>query len=103
MIKELNFLVHNTHVLSVINILIDEIMKDLLLGKEIRLINFGSLKLKKMKQKKFKNVLNKKIELSKARRALRFTLSKRVKNFLKLKSYENMRKSVELCDKKQEL
>lgn len=72
-------IIHHYHVLSVINILFEEILKDFKRGKEIKIFNFGTLKLKNTKPRRYHDVRFNKILLSKAHRILRFTLTRPVR------------------------
>lgn len=68
-------LIHHYHVFSVITILFDEMIGDLLAGKDIKIANFGVLSLKSMKPRRYHDVVQKRVVLSKGHRILRFTLS----------------------------
>jgi nucleoid DNA-binding protein len=74
-IKELNHCVHNAHILSVINILLDEMVKELLFGNEIKIINFGTFYIKRIKPKRIKSVASGNITTTKGTNAIRFRLS----------------------------
>jgi nucleoid DNA-binding protein len=73
--KKIKRIIHHYHVLSIITILFDEILKDLISGKDIKIFNFGNLSLKKMKPRKYHDINQKRTLLSKEHRILRFTLS----------------------------
>ena len=90
-IRDLNHFVHNLHIFTVISILIDEILKDLKDGKEIRIVNFGVLKIEKTKPKKFKDVKTGKIEMSKGNNKLIFRLSRHLKKFVVEKKDEELK------------
>lgn len=49
--KKIKRLIHNYHVFSIISILFEEIIKDLIDGKSIKIHNFGILELVKTKPK----------------------------------------------------
>lgn len=72
---KINRIIHHYHVFSVITILFDEMLKDLISGKDIKIFNFGLLKLKDTKPRKYHDVRYKKILLSKSHRILKFTLA----------------------------
>ena len=82
--KELKGIVHSLHILSVINILIDEIVKELKNGNSIKIINFGTLSLKNMKPKKFLDLSTRKILWSKQYKTLRFKLTKKISKIMKI-------------------
>lgn len=67
--------VHSYHVLSVMTILFDEIVTDLLKGKSIKIYNFGTLSLKQMKPRKYFDVRFKKVMHSKGHKIMRFVLA----------------------------
>lgn len=73
--KKINRLIHHYHVLSVIEILFDEIMKDLKQGKSVKVFNFGTLSLKKTKPRKYYNVVHKQVMESKGYKILKFILA----------------------------
>lgn len=73
--QKLNRLVHHYHVASIIEILFQEMLKDLKNGKPIKIFNFGTLVLKKTKPRKYYNVIHKQVMLSKGYKILRFTLA----------------------------
>lgn len=80
--KTLNYKIHSAHVLAIINLLFDEIIKELLAGNEIKIGNFGILKLKNTKPRKYHNVVNSKIMESKGGKVLRFIISSKLSKFL---------------------
>ena len=67
--------VHHYHVISIISILFDEMVKDLKSGKDIKIFNFGTLSLKKMPARKYFNVRHQRIMHSSGNKVLRFTLA----------------------------
>jgi nucleoid DNA-binding protein len=93
LIKELNYVVHNTHVYSIINILVEEMIKDLMAGKKIKIINFGSFYLKDLKPRKFLDLVTREVKLSGSSKTLRFKISNNLSKFI------NSRK---VCDKEQD-
>ena len=70
------------HVLSVITILFEEIVKDLLAGKEIKIHNFGSLILKDTPPRRYHNVWKMCMMESPGYRILRFYLTKKLSSTL---------------------
>lgn len=73
--RKLKRLVHHYHVFSIITILFDEMLKDLVRGKSIKIFNFGKLTLKQMKPRKYFDVRFQKVMQSKGHKILRFNLA----------------------------
>lgn len=71
---KLNRMIHHYHVLSVITILFDEMLKDLKNGKKIKIMNFGTLMLKDLKPRKYFDVRHQKVMQSTGNRIMRFVL-----------------------------
>lgn len=65
-------------IFSVVNILIDELRKEIINTKQVTIPNFGKFILKEFKPKMIKNVRNGKRQLTKAYTALRFTISRNI-------------------------
>jgi nucleoid DNA-binding protein len=76
LVKILKHNVHNAHILSIINILLEELVKDLMNGNEIKIINFGTFYIKNIKPKQIKNIATGNITTTKETRAIRFRLSR---------------------------
>lgn len=76
---KINRTIHNAHVFSVICILFDEILKDLLAGKSIKISNFGTLVFKEMKPRKYHNVRDRTIKQSEGHKILRFLLESKIR------------------------
>lgn len=74
--------VHQLHILAVITILIDEIRKDLLDGKIIKIQNFGTFKLKQTNRRTFKSVVTNNIETSKQKNKLELKLIPKLTRFI---------------------
>jgi nucleoid DNA-binding protein len=74
--------IHHYHVFAIISILFEEIVKDLLNNKEIKIFNFGTLSLNKTKAKKYYDVRFQKVMQSTGSRILKFELSKKIKKKL---------------------
>lgn len=81
-VKELKHTIHNAHIYSVISILIGELVKELLIGNEIKIINFGTFYIKKIKPKRIKSVVSGNIMTTRETKALRFRLSSKLAKFL---------------------
>lgn len=80
--KKLNKTIHHYHVLSVISILFDEIVKDLKADKPIKIFNFGTLYLKKTKPRKYHSVVFRKIMQSKGHKIMKLSLSEKIRKKL---------------------
>jgi nucleoid DNA-binding protein len=74
--------IHHYHVLAVITILFDEMVKDLKQGKQIEIANFGTLSLKQMKPRFHHDVRLKRMVHVPGRRTLRFALASKIRNKL---------------------
>lgn len=81
--KELNNSITYFHILSVINIFIEELITEIEKKKIIKVPNFGKFKLKQMKSKKIINVLTNKPQQTAPSSVLRFTLTKKLRTYLK--------------------
>jgi len=77
--KKINRSIHYYHVLSVISILFDEMIKDLRSEKNIKIYNFGTLLPKTMNPRKYFNVRYQKVMESSGNRILRFILSPKIR------------------------
>jgi len=100
--RKINHSIHRLHVMSIISILIDEMTKELKSGGEIKIPNFGTLRLNDLKPKKIRSISTNKIKFARRTKSLRFRLSKKISKYLSNKSLEEMRNSVEICEEKQE-
>lgn len=82
-----------SHVLAVINILFDEIIKDFSNDKPLKIFNFGKLKIKRSHDRWYIHIINKKRLFAKGKRKLYFILIPRVKKaMLNLLDYDKMLK-----------
>ena len=77
--KKMSRVIHHYHVLSIINILFDEMLIDLLKFKEIKIFNFGTFFIKKTLPRKYHNVKLKKVMKSNGNRIMKFNLSRKIK------------------------
>jgi len=76
--------INHTHILCVINILFDEMVKDLDANKEVKIHNLGTIFLYKTKPKKYFDFVHQKVMQSNTiRRLLKFSLKKRLKDKIK--------------------
>jgi nucleoid DNA-binding protein len=100
--KRINHSVHRLHVLSIISILIEEIIAELKSGKEVKISNFGTFRISKLKPKKIISVATKEVAFAKKTKALRFRLTRRLSKYLSIKSLEKMKNSVEICEENQD-
>lgn len=80
--QKINRLVHHYHVFSVITITFEEVLKDLKQGKEIKIFNFGTLILKETKPRRYHDVRQRQVMLSKGHKILRFTLAPQIRKKL---------------------
>ncbi len=77
--KKMNRLIHHYHIFSVISILFDEMVKDLKKGKEIKIFNFGVLKLMNTKPRKYHDFRFQKVMQSDGHKIMKFTLNNKIK------------------------
>jgi len=68
-------IIHHYHVFSIITILFNEVISDLLKGNKIKIFNFGTLILKKLKPRRHFNIKFQKVMQAKGHKILRFTLA----------------------------
>ncbi len=80
--KKTKKIIHHYHIFSVMSILFDEIVKDLLKNKKIKIFNFGTLFLDKKNPKKYYDVRYQKIMISKGSRLLKLLLVKKLRSKL---------------------
>jgi len=73
--RKIKRIIHHYHVFSVITILFDEIILDLLKGNRIKIFNFGTLTLKRLKPRRYFDVRFQKVMQAKGHKILRFTLA----------------------------
>lgn len=73
--NKINHLVKYYHVYGVISILFEEMIKDLVDGKEIKIYNFGTIYLRQNKSRKYFDVRFQKIMQSRENKILKFKLS----------------------------
>jgi nucleoid DNA-binding protein len=71
------------HIKAVLNILIEEMIKDLAEGKMIDIYNFGKITLKKWGPKKHHNFILKKIMISPGHKVLTFKMPWRIKKIIR--------------------
>jgi|ERR1700722_2592493 len=93
LIKELNHFVHSSHIYSVLNILIEEMISDLVSGKNIKIINFGSFSLKELKPRRYLDLATRRFKISGPSKALRFKISRNISKFIN---------SEKICDNEQD-
>lgn len=79
---KINRKIHHAHVFSVISILFDEIIKDLVSGNKIKIMNFGTLVLKDTKPRRYHNVIHRCVMLSDSHKILKFSLSPKIRKKL---------------------
>jgi len=81
--KKINRLINHAHVLSVISILFEEMLKDLKDGKEIKINNLGIISLQNTKPRIYYNVRFQKLMQSDSHRVLRFKLASPIRKKLR--------------------
>jgi nucleoid DNA-binding protein len=72
---KINRLIHHYHVFSIITILFEEMLQDLKQNKPIKIMNFGTLSLKKMRPRKYHDVVYREVKESRGSKIMRFTLA----------------------------
>lgn len=73
--RKIKHAINHYHVFSVITILFDEMISDLIKGKTIKIFNLGALTLKQMKPRKYFDVRFQKVMNSEGHKILRFVLA----------------------------
>jgi len=81
--KKIKRSIHHYHVFSVITLLFEEIIKDLVSGKDIKIHNFGTLSLKQLSARKYHDVNERIVKQAVPHRILRFVISKKLRNELR--------------------
>lgn len=81
--RKIKRVIHHYHVFSVINILFDELRKDLEQGKDIRIFNLGKLTLKDAKPRRYYDFTKGQMAFSEGYRILRFTLDPKIRKKLR--------------------
>lgn len=80
--RKIKRLIHHYHVFSVISILFEEMVKDLKAGKEIKIVNLGTLMLKDTLPRKYHDVRFHQIMESTGNRVMRLFLAKPIRKKL---------------------
>lgn len=80
--RKIKRLIHHYHVFSVISILFDEMIKDLKAGKEIKIVNLGTLVLKDTPPRRYHDVRFHKMMESTGHRVMRLFLAKPIRKKL---------------------
>ncbi len=75
-------IVHHYHVFSIITILFEEIIKDLVSGKSIEIFNLGVFSLKKNKPRLHYDISKKTFAVSDGRKVMRLSLSPKLKKII---------------------
>lgn len=81
--RKIDNIINHAHVLSVISILFEEMLKDLKSGKEIKINNLGTLLLWKTKPRRYHNVRFHQIMQSESHYILRFKLATPIRKKLR--------------------
>ena len=74
--------INHYHVLAVLSILFEELIKDLEAGKQIEIINLGTFGLKQSGDRNHVNIWTKEVMRSKGRKVLKFVLPKKLRQTL---------------------
>ena len=78
--KKINRSIHYYHVFSIISILFEEMVNELIKNKEIKIFNFGTFTLKKTNPKKYYDVRYQKVMQAPSYQLLKFNISKKIRN-----------------------
>ena len=79
---KINNTIHHAHVFSVMSILFEEILNIMISGNELKIINFGTLILKKMGPRLHHNVRNNTMVYSGGNKSLKFSVAPKIRNKL---------------------
>lgn len=79
---KINRVINFAHVYSVIVILFDEMIKELVKGSEIKIFNFGTLKIKKTKPRMYFDINQRRMMKSKGNNNMYFSFSPKIRNKL---------------------
>jgi nucleoid DNA-binding protein len=74
--------IHKYHIISVINIFVDELINELKTGNKIKIDNFATFQLNQLKPKMVWSIVSRKMMMGKAVRALRIKLSQKLKKHI---------------------
>lgn len=80
---KINRSIHHYHVFAVLNLLFEELMKDLADGKQIEIIGLGKFGLKQGSPRNFFNIWTQKMAHSAGHKILKFTLTKKLQKTLR--------------------
>ena len=80
--RKIKRLIHHYHVFSVISILFEEMIKDLKGGKEIKIVNLGTIVLKDMPPRRYHDVRFHRMMESPGHRIMRMFLVKQIRKKL---------------------
>jgi nucleoid DNA-binding protein len=97
--KKSGYTIHKLHIFAIINILIDEMIKELKTGKPIKIEGFGTFHLNSLKPKKIRSVYSKKIKFAQKTKSLRFKLTKDLSKYLIEKSIKDMKDKIKWEEK----
>lgn len=81
--KKIKRSIHHYHVFSIITILFEEMIKDLISEKDIKIHNLGTLSLKQLPARKYHDVNERIVKQALPHRILRFSLFKKLRNELR--------------------
>lgn len=80
--RKIKRLIHHYHVFSVISLLFEEMLRDLKAGKEIKIVNLGTLVLKDTPPRKYHDVRFHRVMESSGHRVMRLFLAKSIRKKL---------------------
>ena len=80
--RKISHSIHSAHVFSVISILFEEIINELVKGKQLRIVNFGVIRLVDMKPRKYYDVVRKCVMHSNGNKMFQVVLSPKLKKKL---------------------
>lgn len=81
--QKIKHVINHYHVLGIMSILFDEILKDLKSGKTIKIFNFGSLSLEETKPRRYFDVRYQQVMQSDGHKILRFVLASKLNKKLR--------------------
>ena len=73
---------HHYHVFAIITLLFEELIKDMIAGKTIKIANFGTICLKQMSDRHYMDVVYKQKMKAKGKKIIRIVLTKPVRRVL---------------------
>lgn len=74
--------IHKYNIIAVINIFVDELIKELKAGNKVKIINFATFQLNQLKPKMVWSIVSRKMMMGRSVKALRIKLDKNFKRLL---------------------